>query len=82
MYLAHGALRMPEQRLVLSEPLVIAESRSRDGSMPCHRVFRAVGSVPGLTKEDIALRERTERNFLGFMRRIRQRRRKPYAHVL
>ena len=27
------------------------ESRSRDGSTPCRRVFRAVGSVPGLTKE-------------------------------
>ena len=33
------------------EPLVIAESRSRDGSMPCRCVFRAVGSIPGLTKE-------------------------------
>ena len=29
----------------------ISESRSRDGSTPCRRVFRAVGSVPGLTKE-------------------------------
>ena len=27
------------------------ESRSGDGSTPCRRVFRAVGSVPGLTKE-------------------------------
>ena len=51
MYLAHGSLRMPEQRLILCEPLVIAESRSRDGSTPYRRVFRAVGSVPGLTKE-------------------------------
>ena len=29
----------------------MAESRSRDGSTPCRRVFRAVGSVPALTKE-------------------------------
>ena len=29
----------------------MAESRSRDGSTPCRRVFHAVGSVPGLTKE-------------------------------
>ena len=29
----------------------MAESRSRDGSTPCRRVFCAVGSVPGLTKE-------------------------------
>ena len=29
----------------------MAESRSRDGSTPCCRVFRAVGSVPRLTKE-------------------------------
>ena len=43
---------MPAQReLILREPVVMAESRSRDGSTPCRRVFRAVGSVPGLTKE-------------------------------
>ena len=35
----------------LSVPLVIAESRSRDGSTPCRRVFRTVGSVPRLTNE-------------------------------
>ena len=29
----------------------MAESRSRDGSTPCRRVFRGVGSVPGLMKE-------------------------------
>ena len=30
---------------------MIAESRSRDGSTSCRRVFRAVKSVPGLMKE-------------------------------
>ena len=29
----------------------MAESRLRDGSTPCRRVFRDVRSVPGLTKE-------------------------------
>ena len=29
----------------------MAELQLRDGSTPCHHVFRAVGSVPGLTKE-------------------------------